>query len=265
MKISLENYRRKKMNAIVSYNEDSHDFEKRLEVWTRTFMKNASSDEVALFASVCKRTGLSPEMKQIYAVSRFDSKLSRDVFSFQTSIDGFRLIAERTGRYAPGQQATYEYNDKKEIIAATAYVKKMTNDGTWHEVAATAFYDEYVQEFKDKTTGKLTPTQFWNRMPHVMLAKCAESLALRKAFPAELSGLYTQEEMAQAHVEEEKSKNLHINEDQVVEIEGFLQGRDDLKEKLFKWAQISHVSDLTSEKYKPAMKAIELHLSKESE
>ena len=251
-------------NALHKY-EDTEDFSKQLELWSRTYMKGANSDEIALFANVCRRTGLSPEMKQIYPVPRKDYKTGITSYSFQTSIDGFRLIAERTGRYAPGQQATYEYNDKKEIIAATAFVKKMTNDGTWHEVAATAFYDEYVQEFKDKESGKLVPTQFWNRMPHVMLAKCAESLALRKAFPAELSGLYTQEEMAQAHKEEEKPKSSFISESQVEEIESFLQGREDLKEKLFKWAQISQLEELTSEKYSPAMKAIELHLSKESE
>lgn len=250
------------MTSLQKYEDTAQDWAQKIALWKRTYMKGASDDELELFANVCKRTGLSPEMKQIYAVSRNDYKTGTTVFSFQTSIDGFRLIAERTGRYAPGQQATYEYNDQKQVISATAFVKKMTDDGTWHEVAATAFYDEYVQEFKDKATGKLVPTQFWQRMPHVMLAKCAESLALRKAFPAELSGLYTQEEMAQAHIDE-KPKDEFISDAQVEEIENLLKGRSELQKKLFDWAGIKSVSELPASKYNASMKAIEIHLAKE--
>ena len=246
------------MTNTLQHYEDSDDFARQLTTWTNTYMKGATPDELTLFANVCKRTGLSPEMKQIYPVPRWDSKLGKNVFSFQTSIDGFRLIAERTGRYAPGRQADYIYNDKNEVISATAYVKKCTLDGTWHEVAVTAFYDEYVQKTKDGHA-----TQFWDRMPHVMLAKCAESLALRKAFPAGLSGLYTQEEMAQAQKEEEKPKNQLISPEQVIQIEAFLEHRPDLKAKLFKWAQIENVCEMTSEKYGPAIKAIDQHLAKE--
>jgi phage recombination protein Bet len=248
------------MSTLQKY-EETEDFSKQLVTWTNTYMKGATPDELSLFANVCKRTGLSPEMKQIYPVPRWDSKLGKNVFSFQTSIDGFRLIAERTGRYAPGKQADYAYNDKNEVISATAYVKKCTQDGTWHEVAVTAFYEEYVQLTKD---GK--PTQFWDRMPHVMLAKCAESLALRKAFPAELSGLYTQEEMAQSHSSEPEVKAVeYINANQVEEIESLLEGRSELEKKLFDWAQIKSVAELPASKYNASMKAIEIHLAKESE
>jgi len=243
------------MTSLQHY-EESDDFARQLATWTNTYMKGATPDELTLFANVCKRTGLSPEMKQIYPVPRWDSKLGKNVFSFQTSIDGFRLIAERTGRYAPGKQADYAYNDKNEVISATAYVKKCTQDGTWHEVAVTAFYEEYVQLTKD---GK--PTQFWDRMPHVMLAKCAESLALRKAFPAELSGLYTQEEMAQAHVEE-KPKSEVISQDQCDEISRLLEPLDiDYIEKLLDWAQVKGFSQLPVAKYEAVLKSINKQLA----
>jgi hypothetical protein len=37
----------------------------------------------------------------------------------------------------------------------------------------------------------------WKAKPHVMLGKCAESQALRRAFPKQLAGLYIKEEMEQ--------------------------------------------------------------------
>jgi len=144
--------------------------------------KGITDDELKLFSAVCKKTGLDPFMKQIYAVKR------KDQMTIQTSIDGYRLIAERTGRYAPGKESTYSYNGDK-LVSATSYVKKQTSDGTWHEIACSAYYDEYKPAYSN---------QFWESKKHIMLAKCAESLALRKAFPSELSGIYSDDEMAQA-------------------------------------------------------------------
>lgn len=140
------------------------------------------------FVYTCKLLDLNPLVRQVYPVSR-DGKLT-----IQTSIDGFRLIAERTGRYAPGKEALYIYDDENKLVSVTVYVKKMTPDGTWHEVPATAHYSEYVC-YK---SGGTIPNVFWKTKPHIMLAKCAEALALRKAFPAELSGVYTDDEMGQA-------------------------------------------------------------------
>jgi hypothetical protein len=152
-------------------------------------------------------------MKQVYAVKRWDSNLKREAMTIQTGIDGYRLIAERTGRYCPGKETVYVYGNNGTLVSATAYVKKQTSDGTWHEVSASAFYEEYCQRTKE---GK--PMAMWAKMPHVMLAKVAESLALRKAFPADLSGIYTKEEMDQSEILIE-DKTAHVVEKPKKEID----------------------------------------------
>lgn len=179
--------------------------------------KGINDDELKLFQAVCKKTGLDPFMKQIYAVKR------KDQMTIQTSIDGYRLIAERTGRYCPGRETSYVYDGDK-LIYATSYVKKQTADGTWHEVAASAYLDEYKPAYTN---------QFWESKKHIMLAKCAESLALRKAFPNELSGLYSDDEMHQS------SHNLaesSISESQANELTEFLAlCSADYQERFNRW------------------------------
>jgi phage recombination protein Bet len=157
------------------------EIDAKKELVKRLYCKGSSDDELELFLHACKRTGLDPFMKQIYAIKRGNS------MTIQTGIDGLRLVAERTGNYSPGRESSFAYDDKGNVISATSYIKKRTSDNTWHEVAATAYMDEY------------NPKQgLWSKMPRAMLSKCAEALALRKAFPAEMSGLYTNDEMQQA-------------------------------------------------------------------
>ena len=151
--------------------------------------RGASDAELSLFLYTASRTGLDPLARQIYCIKRWDSSLSKEVMSVQVSIDGYRLIADRTGRYAPGRAPTFEYDNAGRLVSATAYVMKYVR-GTWHEVAATAYYEEYVQRKRDGA-----PMALWASKPRVMLSKVAEALALRRAFPAELSGVYTSDEM----------------------------------------------------------------------
>ena len=77
--------------------------ESKMQLLKDTICKGASEAENELFVDACKRTGLDPFMRQIFAVKRWDSKLKRDAMSVQTGIDGYRLIADRSGRYAPGR------------------------------------------------------------------------------------------------------------------------------------------------------------------
>jgi len=172
----------------------------KIDLIKQTVAKGCTDLEFQLFMHACQRTGLDPLAKQIHAIKRWDSRLGREAMSIQTGIDGYRLIAERTGHYAPGAKPTYTYGSDGTMLSSTASIKKLTEDGTWHIVEAEAFYDEYVQ-----TTKSGEVTSMWKK-PHMMLGKCAEALALRKAFPAELSGVYTHEEMMQADHDEKHGR-----------------------------------------------------------
>jgi phage recombination protein Bet len=153
-----------------------------------------TEEDLKLFLYVCNRTGLDPLTNQIYAVPRWDSKLGREKMCIQTGIDGFRLVAQRSGQYAGQDDVIFEPEDESTTYPTRAKVTvyRMV-EGEKVPVSATARWSEYAQT---KKNGE--PTMMWKKMPYTMLGKCAESLALRKAFPNELSGLYTDTEMAQA-------------------------------------------------------------------
>lgn len=172
----------------------------KIDLLKRTICKGATDDELDLFIHACNRTQLDPFMKQIHAVKRWTD--GKEVMAIQTGIDGYRLIAERTGKYVPGKECAYTYKDGR-VFSATAYVKKLAADNQWHEIAYTVYWDEYAAKKKD---GSLTG--MWRDKPHVMLGKCAEAAALRKAFPADMSGVYTKEEMEHADAEVVSSSAL---------------------------------------------------------
>ena len=154
-----------------------------------TIAPGCTGDELRLFAYACQRTGLDPFSKQIYAIKRGGK------MTIQAGIDGLRSIAERTGQLdgsetywcgEDGQWADVWLGSKPPAAAKTIIHRK----GSGHPFVG-------VARFADYNAGQ----GLWSKMPAAMIAKCSEALALRKAFPADLSGVYSTDEMQQAEVE----------------------------------------------------------------
>lgn len=177
----------------------------QVELIKRTVAKGASDDELKLFIQVCKGARLNPFMKQAHLVPFWDSKEGIERRAIIVGIDGFRAIAEGSGNYAGNDDPKFEgekeieftgYENKKEVtkklmvpLEATVAIYKIVAGGRY-AFTATARWDEYYPG--QKKGGQ------WHFRPKLMLGKCAEALALRKAFPTLLSGMYEQAEMEQA-------------------------------------------------------------------
>ncbi len=151
------------------------------------FLGGATKEEAGVLLEIVKRRKLDPFARQVYFVKRWDSQKRSEVWAIQTSIDGLRSIAERTGKYDGQDDPVYGKDDFGEFCKVRVYRKDWSPG---RAAVGTAYLAEFIQRKKD---GEVT--SFWARMPRLMLAKCAEALAIRKAFPEDTGGLYVPEEM----------------------------------------------------------------------
>jgi phage recombination protein Bet len=198
--------------------------EPQIELMKRTIAQGTTDDEFKMFLRQCQRTKLDPFARQIYVIKRkqYDAKTKSYIFkaSIETSIDGFRLIAQRSSQYL-GQVGPYwcgsdgQWKDSwLDSVPPAAAKVGVIRQGFIEPLYAVAKFDTYAQKKED---GSLFST--WKKMPEVMIAKCAEALALRRAFPQELSGLYTGDEMAQAGESEQKELIIIHPDEQPIPID----------------------------------------------
>lgn len=168
--------------------------------------KGATNDQLNLFLYHAKSTGLNPLARQIFGIIRAGQ------LSIQTSIDGFRLIAERSGKYAgqigplwadeQGNWSDVWLGSKPPFAAKVGVIRKDFKEPLF----AVARFDEYANQ----------TNPIWKKLPTTMLAKCAESAALRKAFPQELSGLYTADEENQSAIIDSNQDNDIVDAPKII-------------------------------------------------
>ena len=158
-----------------------------------TIMPGATEAELKFFGEVVNRTGYDPFRREIWAVKRKvkDGNNWVERWTFQVGIDGYRRKAAETGLYAGCDVDTFP-EDSKTPKTATATVWRLVG-GQRVPFVAKARWEEYCQRNRDGAAMGL-----WVTMPHGQLGKCAEALALRRAFPEMLGGTYVESEMEQA-------------------------------------------------------------------
>ena len=211
-----------------------------LSLIRRTVAKDCNNDEFDIFIAMCRALRADPLRKQAYAFVYNKNDAEKRQLTLVTAISLLRAIADRTGNYRPDEEAPELHYDKDLIspsnplgfVKAVVRVWKFSH-GAWHKVTAEAYWDEYapIKESEDAfnwvDTGEfwlnkdgspsnrpkkrkvrregtfeavLDTSGRWGKNPRGMLPKCAEALALRKAWPDELSNVTSEEEIDRAQL-----------------------------------------------------------------
>ena len=199
----------------------------QLDLVRRTVAADCNHDEFNLFVEVCRRVGLDPFRRQIHAVVYNKDKPDKRKMSIITGIDGFRAVADRSGKYRPDENepeiiyredlkdpATNPLGIEKAVVTCW----KFGADGQWHPLKGVAFWDEFaplteIWEYSQEAGKKVPSGKFklggqWPKMGRVMISKCSEAQAIRKGWPEDLSGVYAPEEMARAEAEDKSASEI---------------------------------------------------------
>lgn len=195
-----------------------------------------SADAVALALSYCKARRLDPFKRPVHIVPMWNSQLRQEVETVWPGISEIRTTASRTGQYAGSDPAMFGDEVTKEFTGATNKGERLSATVTfpaWCRVTVYRMIEGQRVPFPgprvvwtetfSQAKGTAVPNARWCRAPYQMIEKCAEAAALRKAFPEELAGELTAEEMEGKRVDEPSEAPHKV----AVEHEPPIDGTDD--------------------------------------
>lgn len=228
------------MSNLVKTNKELVTFDdEKLKVIKNSLAKSLNENEFSFFIEAAKSRQLDPLMNQIHAVKRKD-KNGHYTVTLQVGIDGFRVIAHRDKSYAGQDETIFTYGTSNKFPEKAKVTVYKIVQGMRVSFTATAKWSEYYPS-NDKQSF------MWKKMPETMLEKCAEAKALRKAFPSELAGIYTEEEMHQSNEIVDVTPSFEApkkNHDKLVQaFMGVAVSKSDILQKF----ELEELSDLTDD------------------
>lgn len=192
------------------------------EAQWRTLANNlypgASSESVIMVWDYCAARKLDPLKKPCHIVpmkvKQGNDYVWRDVV--MPGIYEYRTTATRTGLYLGHSKP--EYGPPAEYLGVVApewcdfTVYRWNKEAQFKaEYPVRVMFAECAATTFDKTTRQKKINDRWTTAPLQMMTKCAEAAALREAFPDELGGTHTVEEMEgkamEVDVTPEKGRN----------------------------------------------------------
>ena len=199
----------------------------QLRTIKQTVARDANDTEFNLFMEACRSYKLDPFRKQIVSVVFNKDKPEKRQQAIIVTRDGLRILAQRCADYRPASEPPrYEVDESLKgptnphgIICASVNLFKQDGRGEWFPVMGIAYWDEFApvkDEWAADETGKRRPTGKktldasgnWAKMPRLMIAKCAESQALRAGWPDQFGNIYTEEEFDRLKAEATASEAL---------------------------------------------------------
>lgn len=145
-----------------------------------------SDDDYTYVDDFCQHHGLSLWSRHVYALYEWDDAAGSNLARVRLSIDGMRAIAMQTGEHAGFKAAEFEMGSHPRFPVKASVIAYRRIEGKKVAFDGIAYWDDYRPDAVEDS--------FWERMPHVMLEKVAEAIALRRAYPMQLANLYTIEE-----------------------------------------------------------------------